>query len=31
MIASWHSLVLDEAITKRHSTRMFLPQPVAFV
>jgi len=28
MIASWHSLVLDEAITKRHSTRMFLPQQV---
>jgi len=28
MIASSHSLVLDDAITKRHSTRMFLPQPV---
>jgi nitroreductase len=25
---SWHSLVLDEAIRERHSTRMFLPQPV---
>jgi nitroreductase len=28
VIASWHSLVLDEAITERHSTRMFLPQSV---
>ena len=28
MIVSWHSLVLDEAITERHSTRMFLPQSV---
>jgi nitroreductase len=28
VIVSWHSLVLDEAIRERHSTRMFLPQPV---
>jgi nitroreductase len=28
VIVSWHSLVLDEAITERHSTRMFLPQSV---
>ena len=28
MIVSWHALVLDEAITERHSTRMFLPKPV---
>jgi hypothetical protein len=28
VIASWHSSVLDEAITERHSTRMFLPQSV---
>ena len=28
MIVSWHSLVLDEAIRERHSTRMFLPQSV---
>jgi len=27
VIASWHSLVLDAAITERHSTRMFLPKP----
>ena len=26
MIASWHSLVLDDAITERHSIRMFLPR-----
>jgi nitroreductase len=28
VIVSWHSLVLDEAIRERHSTRMFLPQSV---
>jgi len=28
MIVSWHSLELDQAIRERHSTRMFLPQPV---
>src|SRR5215472_16906226 len=28
MIVSWHSLELDRAIRERHSTRMFLPQPV---
>src|SRR5262245_4805168 len=28
MIVSWHSLDLDQAIRERHSTRMFLPQPV---
>jgi len=28
VIVSWHALVLDEAITERHSTRMFLPRPV---
>ncbi len=28
MIVSWHSLVLDEVIRERHSTRMFLPQSV---
>jgi nitroreductase len=28
VIVSWHSLVLDEAIKERHSTRMFLPQSV---
>jgi hypothetical protein len=29
VIVSWDSLVLDEAIRERHSTRMFLPQSVA--
>ena len=28
MIVSWTSLDLDQAIRERHSTRMFLPQPV---
>jgi nitroreductase len=28
VIVSWHSLVLDEAIRERHSTRMFLPKSV---
>jgi nitroreductase len=28
MIVSWTSLALDQAIRERHSTRMFLPQPV---
>src|SRR5262249_37326154 len=28
VIVSWHALLLDEAIRERHSTRMFLPQPV---
>jgi len=28
MTVSWDSLVLDEAIRERHSTRMFLPQSV---
>jgi nitroreductase len=28
MIVSWTSLDLDRAIRERHSTRMFLPQPV---
>ena len=28
MIVAWHSLDLDQAIKDRHSTRMFLPQPV---
>ena len=28
MIVSWHSVELDQAIRERHSTRMFLPQPV---
>src|SRR5215831_19388946 len=28
MIVAWHSLDLDQAIRDRHSTRMFLPQPV---
>jgi hypothetical protein len=28
VIVSWHWLALDEAITERHSTRMFLPQSV---
>jgi nitroreductase len=28
VIVSWDSLVLDEAIRERHSTRMFLPQSV---
>ena len=28
MIVSWTSLALDQAIRERHSTRIFLPQPV---
>jgi nitroreductase len=28
VIVPWHSLVLDETIRERHSTRMFLPQSV---
>src|SRR5262245_9516704 len=28
MIVAWHSLDLDQAIRERHSTQMFLPQPV---